>query len=121
MSGDAYTSPWLTDLWGRGHTYIAPVNMASICYVVGYTQKKISDDETFCLMSRRPGIGFDWSRRFGEDVRRTGHVVIEGRRMEIPRQYLDKDPEFFASTLKARKAFARSRLRSSMSLAFREI
>ena len=50
-----YTSPTVEKIWKKGMVSLAPVTMASICYVCGYVQKKIGDADTFSLMSRRPG------------------------------------------------------------------
>ncbi|QKI28888.1 VP4 [Trichosanthes kirilowii gokushovirus] len=83
-----YTNQKLVDLWSNGFVSIAPVTMASICYVCGYVTKKIADEDTFNLMSRRPGIGHDWLDRFHDDIVRTGVVTIEGREYQVPKRYL---------------------------------
>lgn len=89
LDKDLYTSPTLQKIWGLGNVSIAPVTMASICYVCGYVTKKMSDPDTFNLMSRRPGIGHDWLKKHAEDLARTGTVTIEGREYPVPKRYLD--------------------------------
>lgn len=106
ITDQLYTSPDLAKAWGKGHVTIAPVSMSSICYVCGYVLKKMSDDDTFNLMSRRPGIGHDWLDKFKSDISRTGTVSIEGREYAIPPRYLMWDEEYFFEVKKARKAYA---------------
>lgn len=103
-----YTSPTLERFWGQGHVSIAPVTMASICYVCGYVMKKINDADTFNLMSRRPGIGHDWLKQYKSDLSRTGSVTIEGREYPVPKRYLDWEQSHFEELKKQRLAFARS-------------
>ncbi|MEM2002009.1 MAG: hypothetical protein QXT77_05125 [Candidatus Methanomethylicaceae archaeon] len=103
-----YTSPTLERFWGQGHVSIAPVTMASICYVCGYVMKKINDEDTFNLMSRRPGIGADWLNKYKSDLVRTGSVTIEGREYPVPKRYLDWAESDFEELKKQRLAFARS-------------
>ncbi|MEM2002561.1 MAG: hypothetical protein QXT77_07960, partial [Candidatus Methanomethylicaceae archaeon] len=95
INEDLYTSPTLEKFWGQGHVSIAPVTMASICYVCGYVMKKINDADTFNLMSRRPGIGSTWLSLYKDDLIRTGSVTIEGREYPVPKRYLDWEPEEF--------------------------
>lgn len=83
-----YTNQSLVDVWGKGIVSIAPVTMASICYVCGYVNKKVDDVDTFNLMSRRPGIGHTWLDKYSDDIARTGVVSIEGRSYQVPKRYL---------------------------------
>lgn len=74
--------------WSNGFVSIDPLTPASVMYVCGYAQKKIEDpDETFVVMSRNPGIGRDFLAAYSGDMQRTGHVVINGQKMPIPRRY----------------------------------
>ena len=44
--------------WAKGIVHVGEVTRQSIQYVAGYITKKIaSDDDSFALMSRKPGIG----------------------------------------------------------------
>ncbi len=46
--------------WCRGIVHVGEVSRKSIQYVAGYITKKMtSDDDSFALMSRKPGIGSD--------------------------------------------------------------
>lgn len=111
-----YTNQSLTDAWGLGHVTAASVTMASICYVCGYVNKKIDDQDTFNLMSRRPGIGHTWLDKFKDDILRTGFVSIEGRQYQVPKRYLQWDEESFAELRKERADFARAQNNPSQSL-----
>lgn len=83
-----YTHPVLEKAWGKGQVVIAPVTMSSICYTCGYVLKKLdSPDDSFVLMSRRPGIGKHWMETQIDDLKRLGKVVIEGREYVIPSRY----------------------------------
>jgi len=116
LNSDLYTNQSLADIWGKGIVSIAPVTMASICYVCGYVNKKIDDTDTFNLMSRRPGIGHNWLDRFSDDIVRTGVVSIEGRSYQVPKRYLTWNEEDFATLRKERAAYARKFNNPSQSL-----
>lgn len=111
-----YTHTDLAEKWGKGLVSIAPVTMASICYVCGYVNKKIDDLDTFNLMSRRPGIGHTWLDKFSDDILRTGVVSIEGRQYQVPKRYMEWDEEAFSALKKERAEYARSKNNSSQSL-----
>lgn len=106
-----FINPVLTEIWGQGHTVVDPVNMATCCYVSGYTNKKNADPDTFTLMSRRPGIGHDWLDAFSDDLRRNGTVAIEGREYAIPKRYLAwkdaDDPTYFDQVKADRQKYVR--------------
>lgn len=101
-----YTNEELAKTWGHGLVSIAPVTMASICYVCGYTTKKIGDPDTFSLASRRPPIGHSWLERFKMDIIRTGKVSIEGRVYPVPSRYLEWSPDEFEDIKRQRKEYA---------------
>lgn len=87
--------------------------MASICYVVGYVNKKVADSDTFSLMSRRPGIGHNWLTKYKDDLIRTGFVTIEGRQYQIPKRYLEWEDSDLADVKKDRAQFAAKRAKTS--------
>lgn len=95
ISETLYTSPTLQEIWGKGHVSIGCVSIASIMYVVGYTAKKISDVDTFNLMSRKPGIGADWLSLYMDDLTKDGFCVIDGQKFTIPRFYMRNNEEDF--------------------------
>lgn len=107
INSELYTSPFLQERWGKGLVSIAPVTMASICYVCGYVTKKIADDDTFNLASRRPPIGHDWLAKYSDDLVRTGVVVIDGKEYPVPKRYLEFRPEEFEALKRKRKRYAK--------------
>lgn len=86
---DNYTNAELERLWPFGNVLASPVNMATCCYVAGYVNKKQGDEDTFRLSSRVPPIGRLWFDKYADDIYRTGHVVIEGKRLPVPPQYFE--------------------------------
>lgn len=116
LTDSLYTNQTLVDIWGKGHVSIAPVTMASICYVCGYVTKKIDDLDTFNLMSRRPGIGHTWLDKYSDDIVRTGVVSIEGRQYQVPKRYLAWEEDQFSDLKKERAKHARSLNKPSQSL-----
>lgn len=88
ISDSLYTSQPLADLWSHGHVAVAELSMATCCYVAGYVNKKIGDEDTFALRSTRPGLGKGWLEKYSDEIRRNGFVVIEGKKIPIPKRYL---------------------------------
>lgn len=100
-----YTSRLLSDLWPNGFSSVGDVTFESACYVARYTAKKVGNDverlgtvdfstgeihvrtPEFARMSLKPAIGLDWWKRYGDDVKRRGDVVVRGRSMRPPRYY----------------------------------
>lgn len=95
LTDTLYTSETLRKIWGLGHVSIGTVTLQSIMYVVGYTQKKIADPDTFNLMSKRPSIGLGWIDEYKDDLIKDGFVVIDGKKFNIPKYYMDKYEEEF--------------------------
>ena len=61
-SGQAmYESMELSDLWAKGFVVVNHFDPAAAGYVAGYTTKKIGDREGFIIMSKRPGIGYQYA------------------------------------------------------------
>lgn len=108
LSNTMYTHPVLEKSWGQGQVSIDKVNMASICYTCGYVLKKINGiDESFSLMSRRPGIGKHWLNTHLDDLQRIGKVVIEGREYTIPSRYFRWKEEELEHVKKAQRKYAK--------------
>lgn len=108
----AYTSPSVEKIWGKGLIDIAPLSMGTCCYVAGYATKKLGDPDTFVVMSRMPGLGHGWTDKYEHEIRAHGAVVIDGRRLPIPKRYFDwlwlediKDNNSFNSSLKSKKTW----------------
>lgn len=106
-------SSCLEKLWQRGDCHIGDVTAQSAAYVAGYTYEKRygSSEEAeqayfdgvdyatgemlfrrreFCQMSRDPGIGAYWYRRFGSDLFPLDKAVQEGKTWKVPRYYYEK-------------------------------
>lgn len=115
-----YTSEILSELWSDpetketyGHCIIGDVTFESAAYVARYIMKKINGEPAdkhyrvidpgtgeiiaqrtpeYTTMSRRPGIGSDWLKKYRTDVYPADHVIIRGRPMKPPKYY-DKEHE----------------------------
>lgn len=96
-------------LWSQGHVVIGDVTPRSAAYCAGYTLSKVSDRESyddvvdvgtgevlsrrveFCQMSRNPGIGAWWYKRYGGDLFPHDFAVShDGRKWKVPRYYMEK-------------------------------
>lgn len=88
ISDQLYTDAALVDCWRNGQVSVGSFTMASACYVAGYVSKKVGDDESFQMMSRRPGLGKRWIEKNWRDVLKLGAVVIEGRKYPVPQRYI---------------------------------
>lgn len=107
-----YRSPGLEEIWrdphateSNGFSIIGEVNFETSAYVSRYITKKIFGAEAqkkyegrepeFQLMSRMPGLGYDFLQKYYTDMFNTGFVVIDnlsGHKFKapIPRYYVDK-------------------------------
>lgn len=108
--GDLYVSEKLNELWGRGYCILGAVTFDSAAYVARYITKKITgpNAEThyngrtpeYTTMSRRPGIGLEWFKKFRTDCYPSDSVIMRGKEMRPPKFYdnkfeLDFPKEFF--------------------------
>lgn len=106
---DYFVSKQLENLWinengdTMGHCLIGDVTFESAAYVARYIMKKINGDaaeehyvnrETgevltpeYTTMSRRPGIGTGWFKKFKDDVYPGDFVVMRGKQMRPPKFY----------------------------------
>lgn len=102
-----YRSPDLEALWPFGYSSIGDVNFESAAYVARYIMKKITgkgasehytelDEETgeiikrkpeFNKMSLKPGIGYEWYKKYRSDVYPHDYVVIRGQKVKPPKFY----------------------------------
>lgn len=99
-----YVSPQLTRLWPIGYSYVGDLTFDSAAYVARYSMKKVSgsrDDQDrlimpdtgevlspeYVTMSRRPGVGTAWYKKFVGDVYPRGLRVVRDREMRPPRFY----------------------------------
>lgn len=94
-----YRSPSLEELWPFGYSSIGAVTFESAAYVARYIMKKITGDDAvshykgiipeYVTMSRRPGIAYEWFRRFKDDVFPNDYVVIRNNIKARPPRYYD--------------------------------
>lgn len=102
-----YTSSKLQELWPFGYCSIGAVTFNSAAYVARYITKKITgqkaeehytwiDPETgeihqrkpeYITMSRKPGIGREWLRKFQTDVYPDDFLIINGSKIKPPKYY----------------------------------
>lgn len=99
MSGEKklFASAELDGLWSLGDCLIGEVEFESCAYVAGYVVKKITGDGAaahygdrlpeFQTQSNRPGLGFGYFQKFGDEAYRHDSVVIRGREVSIPKYY----------------------------------
>lgn len=126
-----FTSPLLSRLWPSGFHSIGDVSYASAAYVARYCVKKVGSDleyyrddvsnermqvdkktgytrtAEFVVMSRRPGIGEAWYRKYGSDVYPSDEVIVNGKPDKPPRFYdnlLDADDPDLLESIKRERA-----------------
>lgn len=108
-----FISPILSGLWPFGFSTIGALTFETAAYTARYIMKKVTGDGAedhytvvdpntgevyelqpeYTTMSRRPGIGAEWYKRFKSDVYPSDEVVIRGQKMKPPKFYdklLDK-------------------------------
>ena len=98
-----YRSSDLERLWTFGYSSIGDVTFESAAYVARYIMKKINGDMAFdhyidketgamlkpeyTTMSRRPGIAFNWFKKFSSDVYPHDFTYIRDRKVRPPKYY----------------------------------
>lgn len=129
-SGKAYpewVSATLERLWPFGRSLLGSVTFESAAYVSRYIVDKVTGDRAelhyevldpgtgelvqrepeHVTMSRRPGIGAGWFKRFGSEVFPSDEVIVRGARARPPRFYADMaarvDPEGVDAVKRQRK------------------
>jgi len=122
-----YESKLLRETWGLGHASFGEATFETAAYVARYVTKKITgpaaekhyqtvDPETgeiydlvpeFNGMSRRPGIGLPWLKKYGRGAYERDEVVLRSKAMKPPRaydlQFEVTDPLLFQSVKLARQ------------------
>ena len=132
-----FTSETLNRLWSEkgepiGHALVCAASYETVGYVCRYVLKKITGEKAeshylrpdprddtmyevlpeFSLMSRRPGIGAGWLKRYAEDAYPDDFIVLDGKKVGKPPRYYDNlmteiDPELVERVKRARKRKAR--------------
>lgn len=100
------TSKLLEDVWGKGFVTVGAVTFESAAYVARYVMKKINGDDAddhyatvdietgelrqlmpeFTGQSMRPGIGYDWYKKYKGDLDK-GFITLRGIKMAPPKYY----------------------------------
>lgn len=94
-----YRSPALESLWPFGFSTIGDVTFESAAYVARYVLKKVTGSDAqdhykgrvpeYVTMSRKPGIAYNWFRRYSSDIYPNDYVVIRGGVKCKPPRYYD--------------------------------
>lgn len=87
--------------WKLGRMDVGVAEAASIRYVAGYVSKKLGLSGSlnhdrpaeFCVSSQ--GIGLDWARANMYESLLNGYLTFKGRKIGIPRAYVDLYREIF--------------------------
>lgn len=118
-----YRSPQLDGLWPQGLATFGAVEYQSARYVAEYSNKKIGGDKAadyytrihpltgkistvspeFATMSRRPGIGTPWLRKYKTDVFPSDFIVVDGKKQASTRFYDQQLEEDELQKLKRRR------------------
>lgn len=95
-----YKSKFLSTIWKKGFNTIGEITLESAGYVARYIRKKITGEMAlehyngknpeFALMSRRPGIGSDWIKKYMYDCYPKDFTTTKKGRYKPPRFYDDR-------------------------------
>lgn len=126
-----YQSDLLDRTWGKGRCMIGDATWRSMAYVARYIGKKVFGDEAdyeygqFCddgslvynlrpeyiTMSRRPGIGAEWYRRYKDDVWKLDAILTHDGKHKVPvyfdRKRKEEDPAAYRLMLERRREQAK--------------
>ena len=104
-----YTSETLNKVWNKGHCVLGDLTFKSARYTAGYIMKKVGGEMAdqhyykvlprtgelvrvipeFSTMSLKPGIGYEWFKRYKDDCRK-GYIYHDGHKIAIPEYYVQK-------------------------------
>lgn len=102
-----YYSKTLDKIWEKGLTTYGALTFESAAYTARYVTKKINGDKAdehykrvdpetgeiiqllpeFATMSRRPGIGTEWYKKYKTDVFPSDEVILRQQKMKPPKFY----------------------------------
>lgn len=114
-----YSSDTLDNIWTHGSCIIGDVTFESVAYVARYILKKAEGktrhyyesngiEPEFVRMSRRPGLGLEWLKRYHKDVYPNDKMVIRNGVKVRPPRYFDlkmdsKNPQLMEQIRNLRK------------------
>lgn len=98
-----YSSDLISSVWKNGFSYVGEVTFDSCAYVARYVLKKVQDDESvihsddfvpeFIIMSRKPGIAYDWFMLNKDKIYQTDEILLTDRKNRLiklkPCRYFD--------------------------------
>lgn len=107
QSYNLYTSETVSELWPFGDNRLGDVTFETAAYVARYVVKKVRGPDSwqayqwvhpvtgviydrvpeYTVMSRMPGIGMEWFRKFGAHAYAHDSVIVRGKAVKPPRFY----------------------------------
>lgn len=122
-AGVLYRSPTLERVWTYGHCLLSDFTRENGGYTARYTTKKAGggaedaaytrfDDDTgevwqvqpeFLLASRNPGLGAAWFDKYKAEVFPSDFLILDGRRVPVPRYYLNRLAEDERAAVQAQR------------------
>ena len=95
---DVYDSKEVVDFWQeKGFITVGDVSVESAGYVARYSTKKIKGEQAkevygektppFAMMSKRPGIGTEWIKKYAHSIYGKDYYKHNGRILRPPRFY----------------------------------
>lgn len=104
-----YVSQSLNKIWNNGYCIIGDVTFDSAAYVARYITKKITGEKAkdhyngrkpeYTTMSRRPGIGYDFYKKYKKEIFDNDSVIMNGKEIQPPGYYYNQfeidNPEKF--------------------------
>lgn len=107
--------------WSSGLSHVGEVDIGSANYIGGYCLKKVMGKDSkeyyksrdiiapFSLMSRRPGIGFDYMQKYADEFLKHGDCMVNSYRTALPRYYKEKidfkNSDIYFKTMDNRKEY----------------
>jgi hypothetical protein len=129
-----YISQQLTSLWPYGYHIIAEANFDTAAYVARYCTKKLTGnnedyygrtitdwnevtgeityykevqlEKEYSTSSKRPAIGKEWYERFKSDCYPSDFIIVDGRKVPIPKYYdklCEEEDSFTITQQKAKR------------------
>lgn len=109
-----YTSEILSACWQKGFVLIGDLTFESAAYVARYTMKKQTGSRAeahyagrkpeYMTMSRRPGLGANWIKKWHKDVYPSDEVITRGKRSRPPKFYDNELEKYKPELIKKIKA-----------------
>lgn len=105
-----WRSEFLESIWAKGFSEVGLVTQQSAGYCARYALKKVYGDKAkehyarlhpdtgelvmlrpeFAVMSRKPGIGYEWMQKYVTDYFPHGSCIVNGKEVKAPRYYVEK-------------------------------